>query len=179
MHSKTLLPSINAFFSFPLLLSEILCTEDPHPHLLVTFERVSESDGALKYKQVSSEQSPSLTWFPGSSGAGEDNLKYENILRQNKLTYPGLGPGPAPPRGIHIDTGEIEQSDGNTRDTQNLVPLQTSEQFIKNVANRRNSFEGSNDNEVGTSAAKFPLSDLTFSSFALLAISIIAFILYL
>ena len=54
-----------------------------------------------------------------------------------------------------------------------------SEKIIENVADKGNSFVRSNGNEACTSAVKFQQSDITFSSFALIAISIIAFLLYL
>ena len=187
------IPPISAlpFILVLFLLSEISCFEEhPHPHLLVTFERVSGSDGALKYKEVSSKQaiSQSQQTQPFSQEAGAAaNVKYDkNILPQNKLTNSPLGPGTGDnmdSHGINIDTNKIEQSDEvgeerkKTQKFSNLI--EHSEKIIENVADKGNSFVRSNGNEACTSAVKFQQSDITFSSFALIAISIIAFLLYL
>ena len=183
--------SINALPFILFMLSEISCFEErSHPHLLVTFERVSsENYGALKYKEVFSKrvisQLQQTQPLSLEAGGGADNLKYDkNILPQNKLTNSPLGPGTGDnmdSHGINSDTNKIEQSDeaGEKREKFPSKLIEPPVKIIKNVADKRNSFVGSNDNEAGTSAVKFQQSDLTFSSFALLAISIIAFILYL
>ena len=193
MKSIRFLPSINASpFFLLMMLSKTACYEErPHPHLLVTFERVSESDGALKYREVFSKQAiyQSQQTQPFSLGANAaENLKYDkNIQPQNKLTHSPLGPGigdNVDSQNINIDTNKIEQSDeagGGWTDTQKFLYNQIghSIKINENEADRRNSFVRSNDNETGSIAVKVLQSDLTFSSFALLAISIIAFILYL